>query len=96
MFQAGSYVLNAGQNQRERAVRLYRIHANKREEVSEVYAGDIVGVVGFKTTVTGDTICDPEAPILLESVDFPDPVVEVALKRHPRAILKSCLRRCDV
>ncbi|MBP7159981.1 elongation factor G [Myxococcota bacterium] len=80
VFQAGSYVLNAGQNQRERAVRLYRIHANKREEVSEVYAGDIVGVVGFKTTVTGDTICDPEAPILLESVDFPDPVVEVALE----------------
>ena len=63
VFQAGSYVLNAGQNQRERAVRLYRIHANKREEVSEVYAGDIVGVVGFKTTVSGDTICDPEAPI---------------------------------
>lgn len=80
VFQAGSYVLNAGQNQRERAVRLYRIHANKREEVSEVYAGDIVGVVGFKATVTGDTICDPEAPILLESVDFPDPVVEVALE----------------
>ena len=84
VLEAGSYLLNPGQDKRERAVRLYRIHANKREEVKDVRAGDIVGVVGFKSTVTGDTVCDADHPILLESVKFPEPVVEVALEAESK------------
>ena len=77
---AGASVLNASRDKRERAVRLVRIHANKREDVKELHAGDIGGVVGLKFTVTGDTLCDPEHPIVLESMRFPEPVVDVALE----------------
>jgi elongation factor G len=80
VLQAGSYVLNPGQDKRERAVRLVRIHANKREDVKEIRAGDIGGVVGFKSTITGDTVCDSDHPVTLESVKFPEPVVDVALE----------------
>ncbi len=80
VLRAGETVLNSTQGHRERAVRLVRIHANKREETKEVRAGDIAGVVGLKGTVTGDTLCDPGAPIRLETPRFPDPVVDVAIE----------------
>jgi elongation factor G len=77
---AAEFVLNASQDKRERLVRLVRMHANKREEVKELRAGDIGAVVGLKHTVTGDTLCDADHPIVLESMKFPDPVVDVALE----------------
>ncbi len=80
VLRAGETVLNSTQGLRERAVRLVRIHANKREETKELHAGDIAGVVGLKGTVTGDTLCDPGAPIRLETPRFPDPVVDVAIE----------------
>ena len=82
---AGSYVYNATKDQRERIGRLVKMHANKREEVKEVYAGDIAAAVGLKYTTTGDTICDPERPILLESMDFPDPVMSIAIEPKTKA-----------
>ncbi|MEK7773514.1 MAG: EF-Tu/IF-2/RF-3 family GTPase, partial [Deltaproteobacteria bacterium] len=69
----------------ERIGRLVKMHANKREEVKEVYAGDIAAAVGLKYTTTGDTICDPERPILLESMDFPDPVMSIAIEPKTKA-----------
>ena len=80
VLKAGEQVLNPAQDKKERATRLVRIHANKREEVKELRAGDIGGVVGLKVSVTGDTLCSQEHPIRLESVRFPDPVVDVALE----------------
>ena len=77
---AGEYVLNASQDKRERLVRLVRMHANKREEVKEIRAGDIGAVVGLKLTMTGDTLCLGSHPIVLESMKFPEPVVNVALE----------------
>ena len=77
---AGEYVLNASQDKRERLVRLVRMHANKREEVKEIRAGDIGAVVGLKCTMTGDTLCLSTHPIVLESMKFPEPVVNVALE----------------
>ena len=85
VLHAGDPVLNATQGHRERAIRLVRIHANKREETKEVRAGDIVGVVGLKSTVTGDTLCDPAAPIRLEGPKFPDPVVDVAIEAQTQS-----------
>jgi len=80
VLRSGEALLNTNQDRRERAGRLVRIHANKREEVQEIRAGDIGGVVGLKVTVTGDTLCDANHPIRLESVRFPEPVVEAALE----------------
>jgi elongation factor G len=77
---AGSTVLNAASGKKERIGRLLKMHANKREEIKEAYAGDIVAAVGLKYTATGETLCAPERPVLLESIDFPDPVIEVAIE----------------
>ncbi len=77
---AGSYVYNSSKGKRERVSRLVKMHANKREEVASVSAGDIVAVVGVKDVTTGDTFCDEAHPILLESIDFPAPVVSVAIE----------------
>ncbi|HEU4792178.1 MAG TPA: elongation factor G [Nitrolancea sp.] len=82
---SGSYVLNSTKSSRERAGRLLRMHANHREEVPEVLAGDIVAIIGLKNTFTGHTLCDPDHPILLESITFPQPVISVAVEPKTRA-----------
>ncbi len=76
----GSYAYNSTKDRRERIVRLLEMHANKREEISEVYAGDIVAAVGLKGVTTGDTLCDPKRPIILESMHFPEPVISMAIE----------------
>jgi elongation factor G len=81
---ASAQVLNSTRNQKERLGRLLRMHANRREEITEVSAGGIVGVLGLKSTFTGDTVCDIRAPILLESIQFPNPVVSVAIEPRTR------------
>ncbi len=80
VLKAGSYVLNPGKNQKERIGRIVRMHANHREDVQEVFAGDIAAAVGLKQTYTGDTLCDEENPIVLEAISFPDPVISVAIE----------------
>jgi elongation factor G len=80
MLEAGSYVLNTTRNQRERVGRLIQMHANHREEIKEVYAGDIAAMVGPKQSFTGDTICDPDKPIVLENIRFPEPVLQLAIE----------------
>jgi elongation factor G len=82
---AGSYVLNSTKAQRERIARLLRMHANKREEVASVGAGDIAAVVGLKNTFTGDTLCDLDQPIILETIRFPEPVISVAIEPKTKA-----------
>lgn len=77
---AGSYVLNSKKDSKERIGRIVKMHANKREEVKEVYAGDIAAAVGLKNTTTGDTICDLEKPIILEAMEFPEPVISIAIE----------------
>ncbi|MGE4274032.1 MAG: elongation factor G [Desulfitobacterium sp.] len=77
---SGSYVYNSTKGKRERIGRILQMHANHREEISEVYAGDIAAAVGLKDTSTGDTLCDDKAPIILESMTFPDPVINVAIE----------------
>jgi len=77
---AGSYVLNSTKGKKERAGRIVQMHANKRQEIDKVYSGDIAAVVGFKDTTTGDTICDEQHPIVLESMEFPEPVIELAIE----------------
>ena len=81
----GSRVLNGAQGRKERAGRLLQMHANKREEREEVYAGDIAAVIGLKNVHTGDTICDPGNPIILEAMDFPEPVISVAIEPRTKA-----------
>ena len=81
----GSRVLNATQGRKERAGRILQMHANKREERDEVYAGDIAAVIGLKNVRTGDTICDPAHPIILEAMDFPEPVISVAIEPRTKA-----------
>ena len=75
-----SYVLNATKNKKERVGRILQMHANKREELDVVYSGDIAAAVGFKSTTTGDTICDEQHPVILESMEFPEPVIDVAIE----------------
>ena len=82
---AGESVLNVGKNRRERIGRLVKMHANKREEISEVLAGEICACVGLKSVVTGDTICDEAKPVLLESIDFPEPVIQLAIEPKTKA-----------
>ena len=82
---AGSYVYNATKQQKERVGRLLKMHANKREEIKEVYAGEIAAAVGLKSTITGDTICDDDKPILLERMIFPDPVMSIAIEPKTKA-----------
>ena len=77
---AGSYVLNSTKGKKERVGRILQMHANKREELDKVYSGDIAAAVGFKLTTTGDTICDEQHPVILESMEFPEPVIELAIE----------------
>ncbi len=77
---SGSYVLNSTKGKKERVGRILQMHANKREELDKVYSGDIAAAVGFKTTTTGDTICDENHPVILESMEFPEPVIELAIE----------------
>jgi len=82
---AGSYVYNATKQQKERIGRLLKMHANKREDIKEVYAGEIAAAVGLKNTITGDTICDEDKPILLEKMVFPEPVMSIAIEPKTKA-----------
>ena len=82
---SGSYVLNANKEKKERIGRILRMHANHREEVSEIFAGDIVAVVGLKDTTTGNTLSDVDHPVILESMDFPEPVIHVAVEPKTKA-----------
>jgi len=82
---AGSYILNASTGEKERVGRLLRMHADKREDITEIGAGDIAAVVGLKGTTTGTTLCDPANPILLESIDFPEPPVSIAIEPKTKA-----------
>ena len=84
-LKAGSYVLNPVKGKRERIGRILQMHANHREEIDEVYAGDIAAAVGLKDTFTGDTLTDPEHPVVLESMTFPEPVIEVAIEPKTKA-----------
>jgi elongation factor G len=79
-LKAGSYVLNSAKDKKERVGRALEMHANHREEIAEIYAGDIGAIVGLKETYTGDTLCDPQHPILLETISFPEPVIEVKIE----------------
>ena len=81
----GSSVLNSTKNQRERIGRILQMHANHREDIEQVYSGDIAAVVGLKNTTTGDTLCDEKAPIVLESMEFPEPVIRVAIEPKTKA-----------
>jgi elongation factor G len=85
MLESGSYVLNSTKDKKERIGRLLKMHANKREEIKEIYAGDICATVGLKFTTTGDTLCSEDAPIVLESMEFPDPVISVAIEPKTKA-----------
>lgn len=80
VLSAGSYIYNSTKDTRERIGRLLRMHANKREEIKEVAAGDIAAAVGLKSTLTGDTLCDEKQPVILESIEFPEPVISVAVE----------------
>ena len=82
---SGSYVLNATKNKKERVGRILQMHANKRAELDKVYSGDIAAAVGFKLTTTGDTICDEQHPVILESMEFPEPVIELAIEPKTKA-----------
>lgn len=82
---AGTYVLNSTKNKKERFARIVQMHANSRKEVDQVYAGDIAAAVGLKDTTTGDTLCDEKKPIILESMEFPDPVISVAVEPKSKA-----------
>lgn len=85
VLNAGSYVYNVTKDQRERIGRLLKMHADKREDIKEVRAGDIVAAVGLNSTTTGDTLCDPKFPLILESLDFPEPVIAIAIEAKTRA-----------
>ncbi len=82
---SGSYVLNATKGKKERVGRILQMHANKRQEIDKVYSGDIAAAVGFKFTTTGDTICDEQNPVILESMEFPEPVIELAIEPKTKA-----------
>ena len=82
---SGSYVLNATKDKKERVGRILQMHANKRAELEKVYSGDIAAAVGFKFTTTGDTICDEQHPVILESMEFPEPVIELAIEPKTKA-----------
>jgi len=85
VLSSGSYVLNSTKGKRERIGRLLQMHANHRSEISEVYAGDIAAAVGLKDTTTGDTLCDEKNPVILESMEFPEPVIHVAIEPKTKA-----------
>jgi elongation factor G len=85
VLSAGSYVYNSTKDVKERVGRLLKMHANKREEIKEISAGDIAAVVGLKSTLTGDTLCDEKNPVILESIEFPEPVMAVAIEPKTKA-----------
>ena len=85
IIKAGSYVLNSTKGEKERVGRILRMHANHREEMQEIYAGGIGALVGMKYTTTGDTLCDPEKPVILESITFPEPVISIAIEPKTKA-----------
>ncbi len=85
VLQSGSYVQNATKGKRERVGRILQMHANSRSEISEVYAGDIAAAVGLKDTTTGDTLCAEKSPVILESMEFPEPVIQVAIEPKSKA-----------
>ena len=82
---SGSYVLNSTKDKKERVGRILQMHANKRQELDKVYSGDIAAAIGFKFTTTGDTICDDQHPVILESMEFPEPVIELAIEPKTKA-----------
>ncbi|MCI8835677.1 MAG: elongation factor G [Ruminococcus sp.] len=82
---SGSYILNATKGKKERVGRILQMHANKRQELDKVYSGDIAAAIGFKITTTGDTICDERHPVILESMEFPEPVIELAIEPKTKA-----------
>ncbi len=82
---SGSYVLNSTKDKKERVGRILQMHANKRQELDKVYSGDIAAAIGFKFTSTGDTICDDQHPVILESMEFPEPVIELAIEPKTKA-----------
>ncbi len=84
-LKSGSYVLNASRGQRERIGRILQMHANHREEIEEVRTGDIAAAIGLRATTTGDTLCTEDAPIVLESIIFPEPVISVAVEPKTKA-----------
>ena len=88
MLNTGTSVLNSTKRQRERIGRILQMHANHREDIETVYSGDIAAVVGLKNSTTGDTLCDDKAPIILESMEFPEPVIRVAIEPRPRPARK--------
>ncbi|MGC8776048.1 MAG: elongation factor G [Minisyncoccia bacterium] len=85
VLKQGSYILNATKGEQERVGRILRMHANQREEVKEIYAGEIAAIVGLKNTTTGDTLCDPNSPIVLEKITFPEPVIGVRIEPKTKA-----------
>jgi len=85
VLKSGSYILNSTKNKKERIGRILQMHANSREEIKEVYAGDIAAAVGLKSTTTGDTLCDPDHSVVLESMEFPEPVISVAIEPKTKA-----------
>ena len=84
-LKSGSYILNSSTGEKERVGRIVRMHADKREEVEELYAGDIGAIVGLKGTTTGDTLCDPDKPVILEKIEFPEPVIGIAVEPKTKA-----------
>src|SRR5690625_4783654 len=82
---AGTYVQNTVKNQRERVGRILQMHANSREEISTIHCGEIAAAVGLRNTGTGDTLCDPDHPVILESMEFPEPVISVAIEPKTKA-----------
>jgi len=85
VLSSGSYVYNSTKGKKERIGRILKMHANKREEIKEVYAGDIAAAVGLKYTTTGDTLCDENVPVILESIEFPEPVISIAIEPKTKA-----------
>ncbi|MBL4645463.1 MAG: elongation factor G [Rhizobiales bacterium] len=85
VLEAGSTLLNSVKNKRERVGRMVQMHSNSREEIKSAYAGDIVAIVGLKDTTTGDTLCDPVKPVILERMEFPEPVIEIAIEPKTKA-----------
>ncbi|HZK42979.1 MAG TPA: elongation factor G [Syntrophomonadaceae bacterium] len=84
-LKVGEYIYNSTKDKKERITKILKMHANHREEIAEAYAGDIVAGVGFRSTVTGDTLCDEKRPIILENIDFPDPVIDIAIEPKTKA-----------
>ena len=91
VMEAGSYVLNSSKNKKERIGRIVQMHANERKEITEVFSGDIAAAIGLKDTTTGNTLCDEDHPIILESMEFPEPVIEVAIEPKSRASQEKML-----